>query len=67
MIDPNTATWKAVCEIAEYKIEEARNALERDADEATTTRLRAKLHAYRDVLNWPEQGRHEPAEGIELI
>ena len=67
MIDPYSATWRTVIAIAEQRIEQVRNALERDADEVTTTRLRATLHALRDVLSWPDIGRHEPSEGIDLI
>jgi hypothetical protein len=67
MIDARSPTWTAVCEVAELRIEQLRNALERDADHETTIRLRARLHAYREVLTWPEQGKSEPTEGIDLI
>lgn len=66
-IATTSETWRTVQEIAAAKIESLRDALERDADEKTTTQLRAKLHAYRDVLQWPDLGKSEPAEGINLI
>jgi hypothetical protein len=59
MIVTTSETWQAVVQIAEAKIKSLQSALERDSDEKTTTRHRASLQAYRDVLTWPEQGHHE--------
>jgi hypothetical protein len=66
-IDVHSPDWREVDARLREAIENARDALERQAkDHEATTLLRGKIAAYRDVLTWPEHGRTTgPTEGNE--
>lgn len=66
-ININSETWRAIVDKASQKIADCLAALEKDTDEKTTTRLRGKISALRDVLTWPSSGHNEPSEGINLL
>lgn len=52
MIDIHSETWQTVVEIAEREIAELTKQLKKEQDEASTTRTRARLRAFEDVLLW---------------
>lgn len=64
MIEPTSETWREIeAKIAE-QIASIRDQLEIEStDENRTTRLRARIRAFRDVLTWADAARDEPNEG----
>ena len=66
MIEPTSETWREVeARIAE-QIDAIRSLLEIESnDDKRTTRLQARIRAFRDVLTWADAAPDNPNEGLD--
>jgi len=64
MIEQTSETWQHIAAKIDEQIEQIRDQLEMDKnDEKRTTWLRARIRAFRDVLDWANAAPDQPIEG----
>lgn len=64
MIEKHSATWEHIVSRIGEESESIRNQLELEStDELRTTRLRARIRAFKDVLTWVDAAPDESNEG----
>lgn len=64
MIETHSPTWKAVVEKAQVELSKLMADLKNEKlDEHSTTRLRARIRAFEDVLSWAIPVEEPPIEG----
>lgn len=64
MIEPHSQTWRALDERLNAELSKLMTDLKNEKlDETSTTRVRARIRAFEDVLSWAVPVNEPPIEG----
>lgn len=66
MIEKHSATWEFIAQRIAKEIAGELQHLKADIDIDRTTRTRARIRAFEDVLTWADEAPDTPDEGIHL-